>query len=770
MILGNVIDEKGQGLEKATVTLVHLTGSNFKKITVTDKNGGFYLQGIPFGQHQLMVSFTGFQTLIIDSIHFRKERFDFNLNDLVLKLDSSGHSGLNEVVIYQEKPLIQSKEGNIIFNAGESALSEGSNAGELLSQVPLVTKDPTGKILVRGKEPRILVDDKPVELNLEQLQDLLESMPGSSIEKIEVMTNPPPQFANEQGGVINITTKKGSIGLSGRLSVYSGTRGQAGGNGSFNYRKRGFNLNINTGFGYNRVEGGGFSNRENTRTGKHFNNTSQYVNKNFRPNFRMNMNYDLNKFNSVNLVLQYNQNSFQHQNHTTFTNLDAGSQVIQWSKRVINTRGNNLNPNVVLSYTLKTRKVGESLKLIANLNYSNNQSTRDFYHQYFNPDQSADGDSTQKQVSHNRIAGNSLRLNYDLPMNSRKTFLSLGGFFNRSRSGINAEASYLDKANDNWQELDALTNKFRFIQSIYNIRASVKHLFGEKFSTSFGFSAEQTKIDFHLYKSADDTSNQYWSFLPFANINKNWNDNINLSFAYRRTIRRPGIRELNPTIDFSDPYNTRFGNPGLLPSLAHNFDLVVGKTRNSFYANIGIGYNMVEDIFTLVRTLKPDGKTEISYQNISNRKEVEFSTWNGYTLSRQLKINLSASYSYNMYSAFDKEVKKFRNGGSFTSNLNTNYVIRNLYTATGSFTFNRFANPQGTVRSSLSMNIGLQAKLLRKKLTATLNVIDPFIMQKSRLFTYGPDFILESSNALQTRNLRLSLGYSLSKTAKNKRS
>jgi outer membrane receptor for ferrienterochelin and colicin len=47
-----------------------------------------------------------------------------------------------------------------------------------------------------------------VELNLQQLQDLLESMPGSSIEKIEVMTNPPPQYANEQGGVINIVTKK----------------------------------------------------------------------------------------------------------------------------------------------------------------------------------------------------------------------------------------------------------------------------------------------------------------------------------------------------------------------------------------------------------------------------------------------------------------------------------------------------------------------------------------------------------------------------------
>jgi outer membrane receptor for ferrienterochelin and colicin len=48
-------------------------------------------------------------------------------------------------------------------------------------------------------------DDKPVELD-KQLQDLI-SMPGSMIEKIEVMTTA-AQYANERGGVINIVTKK----------------------------------------------------------------------------------------------------------------------------------------------------------------------------------------------------------------------------------------------------------------------------------------------------------------------------------------------------------------------------------------------------------------------------------------------------------------------------------------------------------------------------------------------------------------------------------
>src|SRR5690606_14166746 len=128
-------------------------------------------------------------------------------------------------------------------------------ADELLTSVPLVAKDPDGKITVRGKEPRILIDDKPVELNLQQLQELLESMPGSSIEKIEVMTNPPPQYANEQGGVINIVTKKGRVGRTGRLSGTGGTRGEIHGGGNFTYQTQGIIMSTSAGLSSNSYVG-----------------------------------------------------------------------------------------------------------------------------------------------------------------------------------------------------------------------------------------------------------------------------------------------------------------------------------------------------------------------------------------------------------------------------------------------------------------------------------------------------------------------------------
>ncbi len=768
IIAGNVLDENKKAIEGVTVVLINLTDTTKRRTTVSDKSGEFLFEKIALGYYRLRLSNVGMQNLTLDSIHLRQERFDFNLNDVLMK--PNANQQLEEVIVYAEKPLIQSKDGNITFNAGESALAAGSNASELLNSVPLVSKDADGKITVRGKEPKILIDDKPVELNLQQLQDLLESMPGSSIEKIEVMTNPPPQYANEQGGVINITTKKGKVGRSGRLNISGGTRGEGSMNGNFSYRKQGFALSINAGVGYNRLQGDGYSIRNNiyTDSANFFNTKNNYLNKNLRPNLRLNIDYDLNKTESINFVLQYSQNNSDNESITEYTNINRFGNIYRLSERRVVNEGDNYSPNANFSYTKKGKIAGESLKIITGGNYSINNSDRVFFQQFFNPDHTPNGiDSTQNQFTNNRGNGFNVRVDYNRPLKNKKTFLSLGTFYNRSNSYIDVNASFLKKPDMAFIKSDLLSNEFKFHQTITNVRASVKHIIKENFSVTTGISAEQTSIWFELFKENRDAKNSYLTWLPFANINRSSKDKLNLTLAYRRTIRRPGINELNPTIDFSDPYNVRFGNENLEASTADNFDFVMGKTKPLYFINLGLGYNVVENIFSRVRTLLPDGKTQITWANISGRKEYELSTWGGLTINKKLKTNLSASYTFNEYSEFDKTVNRFRNGGSFTSSMSSTFTPKDILNFTGSFAFNRFANPQGFARWSWSMNVGIQRKFLDKKLTVTANIIDPFV-QENRTFTYGTNFNLQSFTTAQTRNFRLSIGYNFTKSPAKK--
>jgi len=769
LITGNVMDEKKKALGGANVQLISLADTLNRKSASTDATGQFTFTGISFGYYKLAISYIGLQPMTIDSINFRTERYDFNLSDITLLPRTTDN--LEAVVIYAEKPLIQSKDGNITFNAGESALAAGSNAAELLTNVPLVSKDPDGKITVRGKEPKILIDDKPVELNLQQLQDLLESLPGSSIDKIEVMTNPPPQYASEQGGVINIVTKKGKVGMSGRLSLTAGSRGEATLNASFTYRKQGLAINVNAGGGYNKYTGNGYSIRQNiyTDSSNFFNTTNNSISKSTRPYFRANIDYDINKNNLLNVVLGYNQADFDNTNQTEYQNINRFDALYRLSRRNVHSEGNNYNPNISASYTLKGR-LGEVFRVIAGYNFSSSYSDRLFFQQFFNPDFTPNGlDSTQQQLNDTKINGYNARVSYDRMLDNKKTFLSIGGAYTRNNNHVDVDASYKKKPEGLMTPLDLLSNNFRFHQTVWNLRASVKQILGVNFSFTAGTALERTDIWFELLKESRDVKNNYLSWLPFANLNKTWKDKLNLTLSYRRTIRRPGITELNPTIDFSDPYNIRFGNENLEASTADNFDFIAGRTKAKYYVNFGAGYNRVKDIFSQVRTLQADGKTQITWENISGRKEYEISTWSGATITKKIKVNGSASYTYNKYSEFDILVRKFRNGGSFTSNINTVFLPTDITNITAGFNMNRFGNPQGFARWNTSMNLGVQQRFFKKKMTVTVNVIDPFVNQQRRVFTYGTNFNLESYSLTKTRNFRLSVAYNFTKTPKKKK-
>lgn len=767
LVIGSIMDaDNSKAIEGAGVRIILISDTVVQRNQLSLKDGEFLFDKLPFGYYRLQVNALGYANRIIDSIHIREDRFDFDLNDIRLNKNSSL---LNEVTVFAEKPLIENRDGKIIFNTGESALSSGATTTELLKQTPLVNVDNDGKILLRGKEVKVLIDDKPVELDSKQLQDLMESMPGSMIERIEVMTTPPPQYANERGGVINIVTKKGKVGFSARINVNYGTRGEAGVSSSINYRKNKIAINFSAGFGYNEYNSSSYSNRQNIYTDSvnYFNTVGQSSSNNRRPNIRLSIDYDLNKHSSFNLSSNYNSNNSLNENETEYSNANRFYEVYKLSDRNTATRNKSNSPNFNLTYTLKGKNPKEMLKIITGLNFNANNNEKDFFQQYLNPDHTPNGtDSTQEQNTYSKNYSASIRINYDKPLKNNKTSLNFGAGYNRYSNHNILNTEFMKKPENVFVKNEQLSNDFMFYQNIFFMRAAVRYDFVTDFYINAGLQAEDTRTNFDIMNDSNHYENNYWSLLPFATLMKKWKNDVNLTFSYKRTVQRPRLNELNPSLDYADPYNTRSGNPYLQPYYADNFDLIIGKWNKLYNINASVGYNVLQNIYSSIRTLLPDGKTFTTWQNISERKEYEASIWGGYTFNKKAKANLSFGYTYNEYSLYDRTVRYFRNGSSFYSTLNGSYQFTDLLNANASFTFNRFANPQGTVRNTLSMNIGVQRKFFAKRFIVTVNVIDPFRQQQNKNFTYGSNFNLESFNTTNTRNYRIALSYIFRKNVK----
>lgn len=769
IIIGNVLTAENKPASYASVQLRLIDDTTYQKSVLTDKNGAFEFNELRFGYYRLTANYVGHPTFILDSIYLRAERFDFNLGDLKLKSQDQ----LEEVVVYAEKPLIDTKDGKITYNVGESALSGGSTTAEILKSMPLISNDPNGKILLKGKEPKILIDDKPTDLNAQQLADLLESLPGSSIEKIELMTNPPPQYANEAGGVINIVTKKGKIGLVGRVNISAGTRGEGNIGGNISYRHNKMSININPGVGVSQFHGSSYSRRQNfyTDSTSYFNIDGKYTNKNLRPNLRTQFDYELNKYNSVGFTYQGNLNYFDNVSETQYTNINNNKQTYKVSTREIGSKGNGYSHGITLSYTLKGKKAGEVLRIIASGNIGKNEQDRDFYQQFFSGAFLPTGiDSNQQQLTNNKSKAYSARLNYDKPLKWKGSNFSAGLSYVGNDYHNILNTSFYKKTDSSFVENDLLSTDFNFHQEILQARAAVSFNITESWRITAGLITEQTMMRFDFLKgNGDNVSNDYWNWLPHFTIRKEFSKELNTSLVYRANIRRPGIGELNPSIDYGDPYNIRFGNPYLSPQIADNFDWNLSMHKGKYYFNTSVGFNKVRNVFNTVRNLVEAGKTEVTWQNISDRNEYEASIWGGYTFSKKFRVNASTGYSYNVYGDKEKQLYKYRDGGTFYTSFNYNYTPSSVLTFEGNARYSSFADPQGRSRSNLSMNVGVQRKFFNKRLNVSFNIIDPFRAQQFVNFTYGKNFLLESHNQTRTRNFRIAVSYQLNKVVQKKK-
>lgn len=636
---GTIRDEKGQGIEAVTITLLHAKDSARFKQTVTDKAGHFAFDQLPAGKYLVSASSVGYGTKYSPAVALSASGNTHTLPPLVL---AAASTSLQSVAVVGKRPPIEQKADRTIINVDASPSNAGSTAMDVLEKAPGVTLDKDDNISLKGKQGvTIMVDGKPTYLSASQLADYLRSLPASAIDQIELMTNPSAKYdAAGNSGIINIKTKKNKLkGFNGNLNLThtQGVYPKPSGSLNLNYRNGKFNFFLNA--GYSHWEG--FQELKITR--KYLDgDAAQTVNSIFtqtttmhfinpEANLKFGMDYYLTPKTTLGFVVSGFHNNENTSSSSNIQLLDpqyAVDSIVQ-SPSTNHTTWKNGSAN--LNFRHQYDSAGR--ELTADLDYVRYSSISNQYfnNTTFNPD--------MKELGQTILTGNlpstiniyTFKSDYTRPL-AKGYKLETGVKF----SYVNTDntARYFNLVN-NIPEVDTTkTNSFLYRENINAAYATMTKQLG-KWSVQAGLRLENTNYSGHqlgngltVINNDSSFTRSYTNLFPTLYLTYQASEKNQFTLNYGRRIDRPAYQDLNPFLFFLDQYTYQAGNPYLQPQFTQNVEL--SHTYHQFLTTT-LNYSYTKNFFT--ETFQQSGQaTIVRNGNIGSRQNA------GVSVSAQVPV------------------------------------------------------------------------------------------------------------------------------------
>ena len=766
-VKGTVIDSvTNKPLGYVTVALQDAQTQKSVKGGLTKDDGTFELVSILGKAYQLTLASVGFKS---KTIKISGTDAIVNVGKILL---SAASNQLNEVSITAVKPIMKQEVDRISYNVQNDPESVALTALDMMRKVPLLAVDASDNILLKGSgNYKILINGKESALVAKNPSDVLRAMPATNIERIEVITTPPAKYdAEGLAGIINIVTKKNA---------------DQGYNANINTRYNsvfgpGLNINANakqgklgvTGyFGINRNNGfiAGFSNAQTVFNGPTTSQAGSGSNQ-FRNHYGdVELSYDIDSLNLLTASFE-TFNGGNNQNSDQFSNTINYDGSIAQQYRQLSTGYNNfegLDASINYQIGFKRNK-DQLLTLSYKYSYSpNTQYSNNIFSERINDFQSAQPDFSQYNDAGSKE--HTIQIDYAEPF-SKKFTLEAGGKAILRNNYSDFNRSDLDSATNQYNLNPLYTDNFIYHQDVYSLYNSYQ-LKLEKWTAKAGLRLEHTTINAD-FTSVDTKVNQnYNNLIPSISIQRTFKTS-SINFGFTQRIQRPGIYQLNPFVDNSDPKFISTGNPNLRPELNNNFEFTYSNfTKNSF--NAGLSYQFSNNSIQNVTNLKVDSTannmkdtvTSTTYQNLGSNRSL------GLNLNTNISITKSLTLSLN------GEVAKVWLRGTYNGQFYQNSGITGNAFGNASYKFNngfRFGidagffsggvNLQGKSSDFIYNSYVLSKTFLNKKATISLVANNPETKYHNNTSTTTtPQFYQSSINQNPYRTFAVRFSYKIGK-------
>ena len=189
---GMVTDSGSAPVEYATVAIVNAQGAVLAG-TAASEDGTFSMKAVKSVESvddlKLVCSFIGYKEFTSNlSENIVEVRGDtLMLKTIVLEEDSEA---LASAVVSGKRELIEHHFDKIVLNVSELAAAKTGNALDVLKNSPGVTVDKDGNVQLNGQTVAVWIDGRPSNLSGKDLEVFLKGNPGTTIEKVELMSSP----------------------------------------------------------------------------------------------------------------------------------------------------------------------------------------------------------------------------------------------------------------------------------------------------------------------------------------------------------------------------------------------------------------------------------------------------------------------------------------------------------------------------------------------------------------------------------------------------
>lgn len=761
-VRGRIIDkESGETLPYVSVMLISVKDSSIAGGAMSNEQGEFSISELTPGRYKLQIRSVSHKILETDP---------FRLGGEAGKIHDAGAIALETQLVALEAAEVEAESNMITFapdrktyNVQDMGLSQGASAGDIMQQLPSVDVNDEGSITLRGNpNVTVLIDGKPSAIMGSDRQAVLDQLPASVIERVEVITQPGAKYDPDgTAGIINIVTRRNRLqGFSGNVRLNAGNGPSYDASVSLGYKTGIWNLTAGAGFRDNERYGRSKTERTSFLGNTEFlEQTANSVSANESMNYRLGL--EITPGRSQSIVADFSGNLMDGSDEDSLLSRNSLSGGNLLSQFVRLTRGKSERRGWDAGLAWYSDRKGGKVKFSASMRYGENSSFSDEY--FFQKDVLGEAvELTDHTIRDNADVVWTAQMDHEHVVNDR--IKADGGLKVNYRELDNDLVFYTDSLFGSGETLNTnLSNRFIFRETLLSAYTQVSAKKGS-WEAQAGARFEQALTNSDLLTTEETFENNYFSIFPSAFIKRKTGEFSDISLSYTRRISRAGTRELNPFPSYSDPLNLLRGNPFLLPEYIDAFELGYTTFTKKHTVSTAVYYRQTNDVIQRFREVDSSGVATTTFLNVSKSGSTGIElTWQWKPL-KELRINQTINgYRLNT-DATNLQSNLDADGFTWSYQLMATAEIAKKWQLqlSGRYSAPRIM-PQTTVLPMYWLDFSVQRPVLNDKGSISLRVSDIFDVREFRLESKGLNFESEAARKRQSQLIVAGFSYNFGK-------